>query len=354
MTTTTPPRHVCLATAWFSSGRQLYHLPLRSPPQMGISITILTLNSQVSSTTAIVTTGKILKRTQQQRSFSKEQNVFSPNFRPHQPAPLSAEARVWLFFMLGIVPLLERWLGNLLAYQSSVRGTQRQGHRENTVMRDILDMMPESIKQNKSKTILQHPSEAWRCWKANIPWKVSGMPTATENIILRHVKSKAGGGAQLRTIIVSVSGEVLRLRLCIGWRAVNLLLSRSFLFNMVNRTLDSPTFDVLDLLVTHASILTFRKAVTEEDYSLQWKLVALPKLVYSSLVMVERSLHGRRGVPRAHRRAEALEAGVFRSDIQTDFKTVPAVLALEKLKEAYSVKGRLTGEFHYFQRASKS
>lgn len=35
------------------------------------------------------------------------------------------------------------------------------------VMHDILDMMPESIKQNKSKTILQHLSEAWRCWKAN-------------------------------------------------------------------------------------------------------------------------------------------------------------------------------------------
>jgi hypothetical protein len=34
-------------------------------------------------------------------------------------------------------------------------------------MHDILDMMPESIKQNKSKTILQHLSEAWRCWKAN-------------------------------------------------------------------------------------------------------------------------------------------------------------------------------------------
>ena len=59
------------------------------------------------------------------------------------------------------------------------------------VMHDILDMMPESIKQNKAKTILQHLSEAWRCWKANIPWKVPGMPTAIENIILRYIKSKA-------------------------------------------------------------------------------------------------------------------------------------------------------------------
>jgi hypothetical protein len=32
-------------------------------------------------------------------------------------------------------------------------------------MHDILDMMPEGVKQNKAKTILQHLSEAWRCWK---------------------------------------------------------------------------------------------------------------------------------------------------------------------------------------------
>ncbi|KAG2116792.1 NUC071 domain-containing protein [Suillus clintonianus] len=87
-----------------------------------------------------------------------------------------------------------------------VRGTQQQGHCEDwdkvvefhydlelraTAMHVILDMMPEFIKQNKSTTILQHLSEAWCCWKANIPWKVPGIPTATENIILRYIKSKA-------------------------------------------------------------------------------------------------------------------------------------------------------------------
>ncbi|KAH8824952.1 NUC071 domain-containing protein [Flagelloscypha sp. PMI_526] len=113
--------------------------------------------------------------------------------------------RVWLFFLRGIVPLLERWLGNLLARQFEGRNSkgvaktvtkQRvESHYDlelrAAVMHDILDMMPESIKQNKAKTILQHLSEAWRCWKANIPWKVPGMPTAIENIILRYIKSKA-------------------------------------------------------------------------------------------------------------------------------------------------------------------
>jgi len=107
--------------------------------------------------------------------------------------------------MRGIVPLLECWLGNLLARQfegHNIKGiakTVTKQHVEShynlelrvAVMHDILDMMPESIKQNKAKTILQHLSEAWRCWKANIPWKVPGMPTAIENIILRYVKNKA-------------------------------------------------------------------------------------------------------------------------------------------------------------------
>ena len=60
-----------------------------------------------------------------------------------------------------------------------------------SVMHDIIDMMSEGIKQNKARTILQHLSEAWRCWKANIPWKVPGLPIPIENMILGYVKMKA-------------------------------------------------------------------------------------------------------------------------------------------------------------------
>ncbi|KAI6103445.1 RNA recognition motif of the spliceosomal PrP8-domain-containing protein [Pisolithus sp. B1] len=46
-------------------------------------------------------------------------------------------------------------------------------------------LMPESTKQNnKAKMILQHLFEAWGSWRAKMPWKVPGMPTAIENIIL--------------------------------------------------------------------------------------------------------------------------------------------------------------------------
>lgn len=43
----------------------------------------------------------------------------------------------------------------------------------------------------QARTVLQHLSEAWRCWKANIPWKVPGLPAPVENMILRYVKQKA-------------------------------------------------------------------------------------------------------------------------------------------------------------------
>ena len=59
------------------------------------------------------------------------------------------------------------------------------------VIHDVIDAVPDGIKGNKARVILQHLSEAWRCWKANIPWKVPGMPVQIENVILRYVKSKA-------------------------------------------------------------------------------------------------------------------------------------------------------------------
>ncbi|RYG28970.1 hypothetical protein EON81_27575, partial [bacterium] len=36
-----------------------------------------------------------------------------------------------------------------------------------SVMADLQDMMPEGIKQNKTGVVLQHLSEAWRCWKTD-------------------------------------------------------------------------------------------------------------------------------------------------------------------------------------------
>ena len=113
--------------------------------------------------------------------------------------------RVWLFFLHGITPLMERWLGNLRARQFEGRHSKAQAKNVTkqpveshfdlelraSVMHDILDMMPQGVKQNKSRVILSHLSEAFRYWKANIPWKVPGMPAPIENMILRYFKAKA-------------------------------------------------------------------------------------------------------------------------------------------------------------------
>lgn len=115
--------------------------------------------------------------------------------------------RVWVFFLRGIIPLLERWLGNLLSRQFEGRQAKEVAKTVTkqrvdsyydlelraSVLHDILDMIPPGVRQNKSKTILQHLSEAWRCWKANIPWKVPGMPKPIEQIIQKYVKAKADG-----------------------------------------------------------------------------------------------------------------------------------------------------------------
>ena len=78
-----------------------------------------------------------------------------------------------MFFLRGIVPLLERWLGNLLARQfegSLSKGVGKTVTKQRVeshfdlelsaaVMHDILDAIREGVKQNKARTILEHLSE---------------------------------------------------------------------------------------------------------------------------------------------------------------------------------------------------
>lgn len=113
--------------------------------------------------------------------------------------------RVWIFFLRGITPLLERWLGNLLARHFEGRKSKQlaktvtkqriESHYDielrSAVLHDILDTMPEGIRKSNAKLVQQHMSEAWRCYKSNTPWKVPGMPPAVENMIVRYVKAKA-------------------------------------------------------------------------------------------------------------------------------------------------------------------
>lgn len=57
-------------------------------------------------------------------------------------------------------------------------------------MREIQNLIPEGIRGNKTKIVIQHLNEAWRCYKANIPWSVPGMPTEIESLINHFVIMK--------------------------------------------------------------------------------------------------------------------------------------------------------------------
>ncbi|GER42713.1 pre-mRNA-processing-splicing factor 8 [Striga asiatica] len=124
-----------------------------------------------------------------------------------------AKGLYYIFSHVGqlTVPLLERWLGNLLTRQCEgrhSRGVAKTASKHPIIYplfikhvacvsfflllsMLIFFFLAEGMRENKARTILQHLSEAWRCWKANIPWKVPGLPDPIENMILRYAKSKA-------------------------------------------------------------------------------------------------------------------------------------------------------------------
>lgn len=124
--------------------------------------------------------------------------------------------------------------------------------------------------QNKSKTILQHLSEAGRCWKANsmvfahiqrwlnlmffkVPWEVPGhgMPTAIGNIILRYIKSKA----DWRCSCVQVTGLwLLYLIHCRGCKNVSDVVLR-LIKAVVKRNLGHLTRTLPCMTMTHWFVL---------------------------------------------------------------------------------------------------
>ena len=112
--------------------------------------------------------------------------------------------RVWVFFMRGITPWLERCLQNLVTrmYEGRQKHVIKKVSRQRiesdydinlrtALKQAVLELLPEGSKANKLRRIEQHASEAFRCWKRNVPWKVPGMAPQYEAIIIRFVKEKS-------------------------------------------------------------------------------------------------------------------------------------------------------------------
>ena len=222
--------------------------------------------------------------------------------------------RVWLFFIRGAIPITERWLGNLLARQFEGRhskhiakGITKQRVESNfdlelrsSVMRDIVDMMPEGVKNNRTKSILQHLSEAWRCWKANIPWNVPSMPVPISNMILKYVKLKADWW----TNAAHYTRERIRTGLCL------------------DKTVSKKNVGRLTRLYFKNEQERQRNYLNEGPYIMPDEAVGIHTMLVSWLEQ-------RRFVP------------IMMPPVNYKHDTKLFVLSLEQLKEAYSVKSRL-------------
>ncbi len=85
--------------------------------------------------------------------------------------------RVWLFFLRGIVPLLERWLGNLLARQ--FEGRQSKG-----VAKTVTKQRIESHFDLELRAAVMHGAPRARCVEAC--GCTYGWPTMQVHCILHH------------------------------------------------------------------------------------------------------------------------------------------------------------------------
>eukprot|EP00760_Papus_ankaliazontas_P008488 PhM_4_TR13843/c0_g1_i1/m.79014/K12856/PRPF8, PRP8; pre-mRNA-processing factor 8 len=113
--------------------------------------------------------------------------------------------RTWVRFLQGITPMIERYEVNMLARHFEgrrIKGTVTRITKQRTeaqfdrelreaITREVADMIPEGIRANKTRQVLQHFSEAWRRWRSNTPWDVPGMSEKIKALITRFVRYKA-------------------------------------------------------------------------------------------------------------------------------------------------------------------
>lgn len=112
--------------------------------------------------------------------------------------------RIWIFFLRGTYPLLERWLSNLLVRylngrKNSKKSVSLKKQREDSyfdiqIKTDFLNEIKNS-KSNKKpfeiKLFLNKANEAWKCWKSNLPIKNFKNLGIFEPLIFKFIKKKS-------------------------------------------------------------------------------------------------------------------------------------------------------------------
>lgn len=113
--------------------------------------------------------------------------------------------KIWIFFLRGTVPILERWLSNLLSRHFFGRKTLKKPVEMSTqrteaffdigirqkISEEALFLLKNNKKSIFPKTILGLFDEAWRSWKSSIFWGESNISKKIKNLIFKFIKIKA-------------------------------------------------------------------------------------------------------------------------------------------------------------------
>lgn len=115
--------------------------------------------------------------------------------------------RIWVFFLRGMTPLLQRYLGNLT--DRVLRGRSKKGKYEGkritrqrvetdkdvnikeAFRRELREMLPENTKDSVVVTMDQHMNEAFRHWRAAIPWGIQNLAKPLEDLVRKYVKLRS-------------------------------------------------------------------------------------------------------------------------------------------------------------------
>lgn len=113
--------------------------------------------------------------------------------------------RVWVYYFRGMTPLLQRYLGNLVnrmfegrKHKVTTKKITRQRiesdkdvNIKDEFRRELVEILPENARTGIIKTLDQHLNEAFRCWKANLPWSVPGMAPVLQKLIEKYTKLRS-------------------------------------------------------------------------------------------------------------------------------------------------------------------
>lgn len=115
--------------------------------------------------------------------------------------------RVWAFYMRGMTPLLQRYLGNLT--DRVLRGRTKRGKYEGkritrqrvetdkdvnikeAFRRELKELLPVGTKHAIVATMDQHMNEAFRHWRAGLPWSIPNLAKPLEDLVRKYVKLRS-------------------------------------------------------------------------------------------------------------------------------------------------------------------